>query len=165
MGQYERAIASDAPGDLFGTRNYALATLGRGAEVLEICRQMEPLVQGAERGLLRAQRASVEGDRGAILEAMSVLLAAGMRDPEGIYMGVRSLALLGLHEEALRHFERVVEGGYFCVPYFRGDPWLTALRAQPGFAAVMGRAEALYAEARRAFAQSSGSALLGISTG
>jgi TolB-like protein len=165
MGQYDRAIAADAPGDLFGTRNYALATLGRGAEVLEICRQMEPTVQGAERGLLRAQRASVEGDRGAILEAMSVLLAAGMRDPEGIYMGVRSLALLGLHEEALRHFERVVEGGYFCVPYFLGDPWIAGLRDHQGFAAAMGRAEALFDEARRAFEACSGPALLGIRAG
>lgn len=165
MGQYERAIKADAPGDLFGTRNYALATLGRGAEVLEMCRRMEPTVQGAERGLLRAQRASVEGDRGAILEAMSVLLAAGMRDPEGIYMGVRSLALLGLHEEALRHLERVVQGGYFCLPYFLQDPWLAGLRAHEGFAALMGRAEALHAEARRAFESSSGPALLGVSPG
>jgi hypothetical protein len=113
--------------------------------------------------LLRAQRASVEGDRGAILEAMSVLLAAGMRDPEGIYMGVRALALVGLHQEALRHFERVVEGGYFCVPYFLGDPWLAGLRAHEGFAGIMGRAEALHAEARRVFVSSSGPALLGVS--
>jgi hypothetical protein len=123
---------------------------------------MEPRVQGPARELLRAQRASVEGDRGAIVEAMSVLLAASMRDPEGIYMGVRSLAFLGLHEEALRHFERVVEGGYFCVPNFRQDPWLAGLRAHKGFAAIIGRAEALHAEARRAFESSSGPALLGV---
>lgn len=162
MGQYQRAIEADAPGDIFGTRNYALATLGRGAEVLDMCRRLEPTVQGAERGLLRAQRASVEGDRGAILEAMSVLLAAGMRDPEGIYMGVRSLAFLGLHEEALRHFERVVEGGYFCVPYFLGDPWLAGMRGHPRFAAIMARAETLHMKARRAFESSSGPALLGL---
>lgn len=165
MGQYERSIAADAPGDLFGTRNYALASLGRGEEVLDMCRQMEPTAQGAARELLRAQRASVEGDRGAIVQAMSVLLAAGMRDPEGIYMGVRSLAFLGLHEEALRHLERVVEGGYFCVPNFLQDPWLAGLRAYPGFAAVMDRAEALHVEARRAFESSSGPALLGVPTG
>lgn len=119
-------------------------------------------VQGAARDLLRAQRASVEGDRDAIVEAMNVLLAASMRDPEGIYLGVRSLALLGLHEEALRHFERVVDGGYYCVPNFLQDPWLTGLRAHKGFAAVMGRAEALHAEARRAFEKASGPALLGV---
>ena len=162
MGQYERAIATDAPGDLFGTRNYALATLGRGEEVILKCREMEPGVQGAARELLRAQRATVEGDRDAIVEAMNVLLAASMRDPEGIYLGVRSLALLGLHEEALRHFERVVDGGYYCVPNFLQDPWLTGLRAHKGFAAVMGRAEALHAEARRAFEKASGPALLGV---
>jgi len=163
LGQYDRAIASDAPGDLFGTRNYALSTLGRKEEVLEMCRRMEPTVQGAAREMLRAQRATVEGDRDAIMEAMTVLLAAGMRDPEGIYMGVRSLALLGLHEEALRHFERVIEGGYYCVPHFLQDPWLDGLRARPAFAAIMGRAEALSAEARRVFESSSGPALLGVS--
>lgn len=165
MGQYERAISSDAAGDLLGTRNYALATLGRGEEVLEMCRRMEPTVQGPVRALLQLQRASVERDRDAILEAMTVLLAAGMRDPEGIYMGVRSLAHLGLHEEALRHFARVVEGGYFCVPNFLHDPWLEGLRAHPGFDAVLGRAQALHAEARRAFAGSAGPALLGVDVG
>ena len=161
LGQYERALAADAPGELFGTRNYALATLGRGQEVLEMCREMEPQVQGATRELLRAQRASVEGDRGGILEAMRVLLAGGMRDPEGIYMGVRSLALLGLHDEALRHLERVVEGGYFCVPTFLQDPWLAGLREHRGFQALLLRAEALHAEARLAFETSAGAALLG----
>ncbi len=162
MGQYERAIAADVPGDPFGTRNYALATLGRAEEVLAICREMEPTLQGAARELLLAQRASVEGDRGASLQAMNVLLAASMRDPEGIYMGVRSLAFLGLHEDALRNFERVVEGGYFCVPNFRHDPWLAGLRAQKGFGAIMGHAEALHAEAGRAFVSAGGPLLLGV---
>ena len=162
LGQYERAIATDVPGDLFGTRNYALATLGRGEEVVASCRELEPTVQGAARELLRAQRASVEGDRGAIVAAMSVLLAASMRDPEGIYLGVRSLALLGLHDEALRHFERVVDGGYYCVPNFAQDPWLASLRAHPGFDAIMKRARALHEEARRAFEDASGPSLLGV---
>ncbi len=165
LGQYERAIWSDAPADLLGTRNYALATLDRGEEVMQMCRQMEPTVQGPVRALLQLQRASVERDQGAILQAMSVLLAAGMRDPEGIYMGVRALAHLGLHEEALRHFARVVEGGYFCVPNFLKDPWLAGLRAHPGFGAVLGRAESLHAEARRDFESSPGPALLGVAIG
>lgn len=161
LGQYERAIAADAPDDVFGARNYALATLGRRDEVIAICRRMEPTLQGAALELLRAQRACVEGDRDGIQQSTRVLLSSGMRDPEGIYMGVRSLAFLGLHEEALRHFERVVEGGYFCVPNFRHDPWLAGLRAYPGFDALLGRAEALHAEARVAFESSGGPALLG----
>jgi len=165
LGQYERAIDADVPGDIFGTRNYALATLGRKDEVLEMCREAEPKAQGAVLELLRLHRAGVEGDQAGILHAMSTLMAAGMRDPEGIYVGCRSLAFLGLHEEALAHFERVVEGGYFCVPHFREDPWLSSLRAHPGFAAVMGRAEALHAEARRAFEESSGPTLLGVTPG
>jgi hypothetical protein len=126
---------------------------------------MEPKVHGAARGLVQIQRASVEGDRDALLEAMSGLVIAGMRDPEGVYVCVRSLAHLGLHDEALRHFERVVDGGYFCVPNFLQDPWLAGLRAHSGFAAVMGRAEDLYDEARRAFESASGPALLGVTTG
>lgn len=165
MGQYERSIAADVPTDVFGTHNYALATLGRSAEVLARCQQMELSAQGAARQLLQAQRASVEGDRDAIVEATSVLLAAGMRDPEGIYLGLRSLALLGLHEEALHHFERVVDGGYFCVPNFAQDPWLAGLRTHPGFPAVMGRAETLHAEAREAFEMAGGRALLGVGVG
>ena len=165
LGQYERSIAVDAPDDPLGTRNYALATLGRTEEVLEFCRRMEPKVHGAARGLVQIQRASVEGDRDALLEAMSGLVIAGMRDPEGVYVCVRSLAHLGLHDEALRHFERVVDGGYFCVPNFLQDPWLAGLREHRGFAAVIGRAECLYDEARRAFESASGPALLGVTTG
>jgi serine/threonine protein kinase/tetratricopeptide (TPR) repeat protein len=164
QGQYERAIAADEPGNIFGTSNYALGALGRKDEVLEMCREMEPKVLGAERELLRLQRGGVERDPVAIRKVMSSLMTA-MRDPEGIYFGVRALAFVGLHEEALGHFERVVEGGYFCVPHFHNDPWLRDLRAHQGFAALIGRAEALYAEARRAFEDSSGPALLGVTAG
>lgn len=162
MGRYEAAIAADAPDDLFGTSNYALATLGRGEEVVEMCRRVEPTVQGVVRDLLRVQRASVEGDRSLLLESTRVLLAAGMRDPEGIYLCARSLAFLGVHDEALRQLARVVEGGYFCAPNFRHDPWLAALREHEGFTAILRRADALHEEARRAFANSPGPVLLGV---
>lgn len=161
-GEYERSIAADAPGDLFGTRNYALATLGRGEEVRTACLEVEPTLKGGPLELVRAQRAVAEGDRAALVSAGNVLLAAGMRDPEGIYLGLRMLAFVGLQEEALSHLRRVVEGGYFCVPNFRRDPWLAGLRGQPGFLAVMERADLLHAEARHAFAVAGGQALLGV---
>lgn len=162
MGEYERSIAADPPGEIFGTRNYALATLGRGDEVLEMCRRNEPAAQGAARALLRAQRGTVEGDREGILEAMDVLLAESMRDPEGIYLGVRALAWLGLTDEALNHFGRVVAGGYFCVPAFRNDPWLAGLRPRDAFATNFEEAELRHHEARRAFDEASGPRLLGL---
>jgi len=161
-GDYERAIATDTPGDLFGTLNYALATLGRHAEVIEACRLKEPSAHEAARALLRFQRASSEGNREEILQSTRVLLGAGMRDPEAIYLGVRVLARVGLHEEALLQLERVVDGGYFCVPNFRQDPWLEGLRAEPAFARTLGRAEQLYEDARLAFEDSAGPVLLGL---
>jgi hypothetical protein len=161
-GDYERAITTDVPGDVFGTTNYALATLGRHAEVIEACRLKEPTAHEAARALLRFQRATSEGNRDEIVQSTSVLLGAGMRDPEAIYLGARVLARVGLHEEALLQLERVVDGGYFCVPNFLKDPWLESLREQPGFARVLARAESLHEDARLAFEGSPGPTLLGL---
>jgi len=162
LGQYELALAADAPGDAFGAGFYALVTMGRHEELRARCHELEEDQSDVTLLLARALRAAVDQDKEGLSRATAALLNAGMRDPEGIYMSVRLLAALGLHEEALKYFGGVVDGGYFCVSTFEHDPLLVGLRLQPGFGPILDRARAHHREAVEAFVKFGGPTLLGV---
>jgi hypothetical protein len=54
-----------------------------------------------------------------------------------------------------------VDQGYCCFPAMERDPWLEPLRAAPEFATILRRAEQRRVEARSAFLEAGGEAVLG----
>jgi serine/threonine protein kinase/tetratricopeptide (TPR) repeat protein len=158
--EYERAIAADVEDPPF-VRNYSLATLGRREEAIAAFREMERHAIALEREVGRSQLGALEGDRALVLEATARLRDSGFRDPEGLYFAARTLAFIGEQDAALRELEGVIEGGFFCAPFFERDPWLASLRADPRGQALLARAAALRAEALATYREAGGEGLLG----
>jgi hypothetical protein len=111
--------------------------------------------------MFQTQIAALEGDRNACREALERCQQLGFRDPEGRYLIGRTYAFIGDSEPALEVLSGVVETGFFCVPAFVKDPWLDPVRAEPRFAEIVRRAEALQREAAAVYSESHGERLLG----
>jgi TolB-like protein len=160
QGDYARALSHEDQ-DPPWMRFYSLPLLGREADAIALCREAEARwAQGSERHMIASTRTALEGDRAACERASRAVLAAGFRDPEGLFFLSRTLARTGHRELAFETLERVVAGGF--VPgVLARDPWLDPLRADPRFVALVARAESGHAEARADFEAARGPALLG----
>ena len=90
-------------------------------------------------------------------------LADEMRvsDPCGLYYLARHLARAG-HPRALSVLQRSVNGGFVCRWFLNEDPWLDAVRGEPGFDAIVEQATARIHAAREAFRQADGDRVLGL---
>ena len=104
-------------------------------------------------GLLQTEvgKALAEGLRNRNAAGISLLHATeakiaerGVADAEGIYKVAEAYALLGDKVSALRLFQRTIEGGFFCYPYFLRDPLIDNLRREPGFTSLMDKARQRY---------------------
>ena len=83
---------------------------------------------------------SIAGDNAAAVglldETEKKIHEKDVSDGEGIYKVVQAFAVLGETEKALRLFDRSVEMGFYCYPYFLADPLLDNLRSEPKFAEI-----------------------------
>ena len=140
-------------------RVVALMMLGRVEEARDLlrtvgARRLPPLLEDLERGF------------GALLEkqpeAMAILhdALAVKGDPEALFMLGTCQAYAG-DERAFTSLTQAVEGGYHVPAALQSNAWLSGLRRQGRFEALLERAGAGRAEASRMFFESGGEELLG----
>jgi len=163
MGDYRRAL-DEAAGESVGyIPALVLASMGREREAVEMLAEREQLRPEIHvLGYITSLRALLEGRREECLEAVERTLGASYADPEGLYLLARKLAYLGEAERALTVLARAVDGGFCCAPVMARDAWLDPLRAQPGFASLVRRAEERRREALTLFLQAAGDRLLAL---
>jgi len=140
----------------------SLGALGREQEAIDGVRELEKTTWTRMRDFMVAVRALLEGDDAGSVAAVERIVASDFRDPEALFYLARHLSHLGLVQPALDLFERVIAGGFFCVPAMTDDPWLTPLRRKPAFAKLLRRDETLHREAVKTFAGLQGDEILGV---
>jgi hypothetical protein len=152
------AIAAQSIGDaaLAGHPD-ALRQCRKDAEMLRVA-SMTPFAD-----LFDARIALIEGTGSiAVLEsATDAVIAGGLRDPEGLYHLARGLAHFGREDRAVELLAEAVDRGYFHAFAFARDAWLDELRDRTDFREILLKAEQHHQEARAAFIQAGGQALLG----
>jgi len=161
QGDYERVAAVGIAG--FGyIVPMALAAIGRVREALAAIHEVEPKVPPRMRDFVVAAGAFIEGRIADSVAAIGRITGSEFRDPEGLFYLARHLAHVGEREAALALLERIVGGGFFCVPALRGDPWLESVRSAPTFTTLLRGAEARHRAAADAFASLRGFQSLGL---
>jgi len=110
-----------------------------------------------------ARIAVIEGTASiAVLEsATDAVIARGLRDPEGLYHLARQLAQFGREDRAVELLADAVDRGYSPSLTFSRDAWLDALRGRTDFQQLLLKVEQRHQQARAAFIQAGGPALLG----
>jgi hypothetical protein len=185
VAAHERALALDpkirtsVPHTWFLQRNYkrlatvgipgfgyivpiAMNELGRGAAAIPVMRDLESKVPLRLRDFLLAARMFLEGNKKESIAAIGRLTSSEFGDPEGLFYLARHLAHLGEQDAALALLDRIIGGGFFCLPVLERDPWLDPLRQTPAFTALLRRAEGLHRAAAEAFENLHGSQFLGL---
>jgi len=159
LGDHPAAIAADIDDARWVTR-YARVELDPPELAIAELRRLEhdPAVVVRETAIF--QIAVLQQDRAACRAAIDRILATGFRDPEGWFFQARALSRVGERTAALDLLERVVVGGFFCLPRFESDRWLDPLRQDARFAALMEHAAEQCAEARRVMRETGGDVLL-----
>ncbi len=161
-GEYETALRYDDE-DLRWMTFYALPLLGRGADALPVCREVERRSRHAlQRQVLAADRAAIEGNREECVAAARAVLASSFRDPEGLFFGARSLVHVGEHDLGLGSLvDRVCARGFCIDQALARDAWLEPVRRDPRFRRALDLARAGRAAATEAYRAAGGEALLG----
>ena len=163
-GDYLRAAAEPAGYAAIG--GLALAMAGH-ADAVRQCRKDAEMLRVAKMtpfaDLFDARAALIEGTGSiAVLEsATEAVIARGLRDPEGLYHLARGLAHFGREDRAGELLAEAVDRGYFQSFTFSRDAWLDRLRGRTDFQEILLKAEQRHQEARAAFIQANGQALLG----
>jgi hypothetical protein len=163
-GDYLRAAAE--PGGYAAIGGVALVMAGH-PDALRQCRKEAEMLRVANMtpfaDLYDALIAVLEGSGSiAVLEsATEAVIAGGLRDPEGLYHLATPLAHFGREDRAVEILADAVDRGYFPSVTFSRDPWLEQLRRRTDFRAILLKAEQRHQEARAAFIQAGGQALLG----
>ena len=88
---------------------------------------------------LQIGRRNAEGIQ-LLREVESKILDRGVTDAEGLYKVAQAYAILDDKPSALRLFQKTIQGGFVCYPYFQSDPLLANIRREPGFASLMEQA-------------------------
>jgi TolB-like protein/tetratricopeptide (TPR) repeat protein len=162
LGDCPRAVAADRQ-ELPFVRLYALIMEGRREEAITALRDAETRGLRHAHEMFTALRLALQGEREQSLARLRPLMRSRFRDPEGLYYVARTFAHLEAAEEAFGALAQIVDGGFFCAPFFRRDPWLDPLRSRPELEALLERAEQRRREAARAFQRLGGDELLRVS--
>jgi DNA-binding winged helix-turn-helix (wHTH) protein len=157
LGDYERTLALYPPGNRFYLDAAALALMGGESEGLALIRQRTLLAP-----LVESLRLTLEGDGAAstavIRRALEELRG---RDPEMRFYLARRLVRNGAADDALRTIRQLADEGFCCSTALCRDAWLRPLAAETGYAEVVAAVEGREAEARAAFEEANGAAVLG----
>ncbi|MGE0452384.1 MAG: protein kinase [Vicinamibacteria bacterium] len=159
LGDYQAAVAADIDQARFVTR-YARVELDSPELAIAELRRMEAESAGTVREIARFQIAALQEDAAGCRASVQRIAATGFRDPEGLFFQARALASVAEAGAALDLLERVVAGGFFCVPRFETDRWLDPLRQDPRFLSLMAQARSLRDAARHTFRAGGGEILL-----
>ena len=166
-GEYLRAAAE--PGGYAAIGGLALVMAGH-PDALRQCRKDAEMLRVANMtpfaDLWDARIAVIEGTGGiaAFEAATDAVIAGGLRDPEGLYHLARQLAHFGREDRAVELLADVVDRGYAPSVTLSRDAWLDGLRHRTDFQTILLKAERHHQEARAAFVQAGGQALLGAGT-
>jgi serine/threonine protein kinase/tetratricopeptide (TPR) repeat protein len=163
-GDYLRAAAE--PGGYAAIGGLALVMAGH-PDALRQCRKDAEMLRVANMtpfaDLFDARIAVIDGTGtiAALESTTDAVIAGGLRDPEGLYHLARGLAHFGRADRAVEILADAVDRGYFLSVTFSRDAWLDPLRDRTDFRAILLQAEQRHQEARAAFIQAGGQALLG----
>ena len=166
-GDYLRAAAE--PGGYAAIGGIALVMAGHPDALRRCCKEAEMLrvanmTQFADLYDVLIALFDGTGNIAALASATEAVIASGLRDPEGLYHLAVPLAHFGGEDRAVEILADVVDLGYFPSVASPRDPWLERLRHRTDFRQVMLKAEQRHQEARAAFIQAGGPALLGADT-
>ena len=139
------------------------ALSGDDAHALEVVRREHAgPVEGQIRRYLDCVLAALEGRAGDCVSHYRSALEPGLDDPEFNFYFGRALSRAGAGPVALEALRRVVARGFYCPLPLTADRWFETLRAEPGFDALLGRAEEGRRGAVAAYAKAGGAELLGV---
>jgi serine/threonine protein kinase/tetratricopeptide (TPR) repeat protein len=163
--EFERAAAFQGADSDVEPVVFSLAALGRWQDAAARLRaERSGLLPDQFRRFIEALEAAV-GGRSA--EAVEFFKAFGDEaphyDPEALFMSATLLAELGERVLALDTLKRVVDRGFAVAPTLERHPWLASLRGDPRFEPILAEARRRRDQAREAFRQGGGEALLGVS--
>ena len=161
QGHYARVAAVTATGYAYIV-SLSMAELGRGAEAIELLREVEPKIPMRIRDLMVAARMMLEGNAGESIAAINRVAASEFRDPEALFYLARQLARLRQPGAAIALLERAIESGFCCLPALERDPWLAPVRPRSAFSTLLRRADASHRAAAHAFEDLRGSQFLGL---
>ena len=133
----------------------------QSALVIAELKRREAGETGRRQASHRAFRAALERDRAAF-EAGFGAMVEGVRDPENLYYLALLACYTGDVERTLTLLERTVAGGWFCGETIATEPWLSPVRREPRFTAVVEEAKARHQQAAAAFEAAGGPRLLGL---
>jgi hypothetical protein len=100
-------------------------------------------------------------DRGRVRSAVDEVVAP-FTDPEFLFYASLMLAHVGDGDRAVDILAGAVDRGFFPFETFSRHAWLDALRGRPDFLAILLKAKRRHHEARAAFVDAGGEALLGL---
>ena len=162
MGNYPAVLTTGRDAANFMGPACAMMMMGREEEAIALLREVGQLRAAFLQALTRSMTAAIRMDRDGVLEGWRAMQASRFRDPEGIYFTARSLAHVGHCDEALATLGRVVDGGFYALSAFVGDPWLDPIRGRAEFRALVARVEAKRREAIEVYERCGGEKLLGV---
>ena len=160
--------ADDAAGSDPGARWVAMAMAGHH-DAPRQCHQAAEGIRVANPGIARwidALGDALEGNGSpdAVCSATDVVLKRLPADLDGSFYAVAGLARFGGErgaDLAVQNLAKLVSDGFFPHEAFMKHPWLDGLGRRPDFRAVLQQASDRHNEARAAFIQAGGEALLG----
>ncbi|HKP86462.1 MAG TPA: winged helix-turn-helix domain-containing protein [Blastocatellia bacterium] len=148
-GQYEKFVNSlpvreDAYVVFYrGFAYYYQNDLGRAAAAFDRAYELNQSSVISQIG--KALRLAIADKKQEGIEMLKVAEArirkAGMGDGEITYKFAQAYDALGDKESALGAFDRSVEQGFFCYPYFASDPLTKNIRSEARFAAILEKAQ------------------------
>jgi DNA-binding winged helix-turn-helix (wHTH) protein/TolB-like protein len=152
-GQYDRYLnqlpAKETAYILFyrGFGHYYLKEEAEAARLFDRAYALNPGLMQAQIG--KALSFAIAGKNGTGRAAGLALLqqtkqqieTRGVTDPEGVYKVAQAFAVLDDQATALKLWQRSIEGGFFCYPYFANDPLLANLRGTPEYNTLLAVAQ------------------------
>ena len=159
LGDYEHVVDFESEGIPY-MRNLALFMMGRPNDALQDLARVDTSIASRLVFFTESLRHLIEGRLEEAAENLRRLTT--IADPEARWYVARSMAFVGLVDEALTLLEPVVDEGFFCLPAFTRDPWLDPLRGSSRFAAIVRHAEARHRQAMISFLNAEGDRILGV---
>lgn len=141
-GQYERYLkqlpSKETAYILFyrGFGHYYLKNEAEATRYFDRAYAMNPSLMQAQVGKALSYAIAKQRDAGLALlqQTAQEIETRGVTDAEGVYKVAQAFAVLDDKAMALKLWQRSIEGGFFCAPYFAHDPLLANLRHTADYA-------------------------------